>query len=408
MQERDNVLFFCNGNSVRTVMTKPIRNPAARSNLTGKSEGRHFAAHIHSRAMRIVSIFAIVLYVPLLASCSNSNPSSAETKLPPGSISLTGGGSTFSAVLFDRWFTVYHDSHPNTFIKYASVGSGEGVRRFIGNGIADEDRVEFGASDSAMSDAELAQTNNETLMVPVTAGCVVLAYNLPGFHGDLKLSRTAYAGIFLGEIKNWNDPLIAQSNPGVKLPNLTIVTVVRLDSSGTTFAFTGNLSAINDKWRGQFGQATLVNWPGTAMRGKGNEGVAGLIQNSPGSIGYVGFEFARRLGSDMAGLENKEGKFVQPSEQSCATGLATANLPENLRVFVTDPAGAESYPIVTFSWVLLRKTYKDPQIAKALRDLFLWCLQDGQRYASQVGYVPVPAAVVEKALSALNAINPGG
>ena len=360
------------------------------------------------KAMQVRNILTILLSLSILAGCAGSGSSSADTSIPPGSISLTGGGSTFSSVLFDRWFTVYHDSHPGTFVKYASVGSGEGVRRFIGKNVAQEDKIDFGASDAAMSDAEIAQTNNNTLMVPVTAGCVVLAYNLPGFHGDLKLSREAYSGIFLGEVTNWNDPVIARSNPSLNLPDLSITTAVRLDGSGTTFAFTGNLAAINDKWHGNFGQATLVNWPGNAMRGKGNEGVASLIQNSSGSIGYVGFEFARRLGLDMAALENKEGKFVQPSDQSCAAGLATAQLPENLRVFVPDPTGAESYPIVTFSWVLLHRTYADPQTGAALRELFRWCLQDGQRYASQVGYVPLPAPVAEKALAALNNANSGG
>jgi len=327
---------------------------------------------------------------------------------PPGSISLTGGGSTFSSLLFDRWFTTYHRSYPNTFIKYAPVGSGEGVRRFIGKDVAERDKVDFGVSDAAMSDAELAQTDNNTLMLPVTAGCVGLAYNLPGFHGDLKLSRQAYAGIFLGDVTNWNDPIIARSNPDVKLPDLTIAPVVRLDSSGTTFAFTGNLAAINDKWRNKVGQATLVDWPASAIHSKGNDGVAGTIQRSPGLIGYVGLEFARQLRLEMAALENKEGKFIHPSDQSCRAGLATAQLPDNLRVFVPDPSGPDSYPIVTFSWVLLHKTYPNPQTATALRELFRWCLQDGQLYASEVGYVPLPASVVEKALAALNNTKSGG
>lgn len=200
-----------------------------------------------------------------------------------------------------------------------------------------------------MSDVELAQTNNDTLMVPVTSACLVLAYNLPNYHGELRLSRKAYAGIFLGEIKKWNDPLIAQSNPGVKLPDLTIAIAARQDASGTTFAFTNNLSAISDRWRSLFGPATLVNWPGNAMRAKGNEGVAALIQKSEGSIGYVGYEFANRLGLDMAAIENKDGKFIQPAEQSCVAGLASADLPDNLRAFVPDPSGAKSYPIVTYS-----------------------------------------------------------
>ena len=356
---------------------------------------------------RVVPMLAVVLLVAFLVSCSRSKQNEGDAQLPPGSISLTGAGSSFDAVIFKRWFIVYHDSHPNTFIKYASVGSGEGVRRFIGTSVPEDQRVDFGASDAAMSDAELAQANNDAVMVPVTGGCVVLAYNLPGFHGDLKLSRQAYAGIFLGEITNWNDPIIAKSNPGVKFPNLTIVTVVRQESSGTTFAFTNNLAAISDRWRSLYGPVNLVNWPGNAMRANGSEGVAGLVEKSAGSIGYVGYEFAGRLGLDMAALENKEGKFVQPSQQSCESSLAAIDLPDNLRAFGPDPNGADSYPIVTFSWVLLRKQYQD-QTATSLRDLFRWCLQDGQRYASQLGYVPLPRSVVEKALAAVNGISPGG
>ena len=347
-------------------------------------------------------VLAAVVIVALGVGCK-----SGVNNLPAGSITLTGAGSSFDAVLFKRWFTVYHDSHPNVFIKYDSVGSGEGVRRFIGKNVSPEDKVDFGASDSAMSDVELAETNNDTLMVPVTSACLVLAYNLPNFHGELRLSRKAYAGIFLGEVKKWNDPLIAQSNPGLNLPNSEIAIAARQDASGTTFAFTNNLSAISERWRSLFGAATLVNWPGNVLRAKGNEGVSALIQRSEGSIGYVGYEYANRLGLDMAAIENKDGKYIQPAEETCVAGLASADLPDNLRAFVPDPSGANSYPIVTYSWVLLRKQYNDPQIAKALRDLFQWSLEDGQRYSSQIGYVPLPAQVAEKATQALETVNSG-
>lgn len=352
-----------------------------------------------------VPVLATVLIVTLLASCSRSKTD--DEKLPAGSVSLTGAGSSFDAVLFDRWFTVYHKSHPDVFIKYDSVGSGEGVRRFVGKNVSAEEKIDFGASDSAMSDVELAQTTNDTLMLPVTSACLVLAYNLPKVHGELRLSRKAYAGIFLGEIKNWNDPLIVQSNPGINLPNRTIAIAARQDASGTTFAFTSNLTAISDRWRSWFGPSTLVNWPGNTMHAKGNEGVAALIQRSEGSIGYVGYEFASRLGLNMAAIENKEGKFIKPTEQSCVAGLASADLPDNFRVFVPDPSGANSYPIVTYSWVLLRKRYDNPQTASALRDLFQWSLQEGQRYSPQIGYVPLPPSVAEKATKALEMLSSG-
>ncbi len=274
--------------------------------------------------------------------------------------------------------------------------------------IDQKEQVDFGASDAAMNDNQLAQANNDALMIPATAGCVVLAYNLPGYQGEIKLSRKAYAGIFLGEITRWNDPIIAAANPGVKLPNLTIVTAVRSDGSGTTFAFTNNLDAISDTWRARFGPGTLINWPGNAMRAKGNEGVAGLVEKSVGSLGYVGYEFARRIGLDYATLENKDGKYVKPSEQNCAAALASSEMPENLRLFVSDPSGAESYPIATFSWILLRKSYPNAQTADALKNLFQWSLQDGQHYASELGYVPLPKSVAEKALAAVNSITSGG
>jgi phosphate transport system substrate-binding protein len=355
---------------------------------------------------RIIPTTIILAYFVILAGCSRSEPE-VQAKLPAGTILLNGAGATFPSVFYNRLFDAYHDSHPQIAIKYAAVGSGEGIRRFIGKNVEEKEKVDFGASDAAMSDAEIASTGDNTLMVPMTAGCVVLAYNLPGFNRELKLSRRAYAGIFLGEIKQWNDPLIAQSNPGVKLPNVTIATAVRLDGSGTTFAFTKNLDAVSEKWRSQFGPATLVDWPGNAMRAKGNEGVAGLIGNSEGAIGYVGYEFARKLGLKTAAIENKEGKYVKPSEESCRVALATTEMPENLRIFVPDPEGADSYPIVTFSWILLRKKY-DPETAKALRELFLWCLQDGQRYSVELGYIEVPLSVAEKARAALNTIQSTG
>jgi phosphate transport system substrate-binding protein len=360
-----------------------------------------------STSYRILAPVIFVGFLAILAGCSRSEPE-VQAKVPPGAILLTGAGATFPSVLYNRWFSVYQHDHPKIVVKYAAVGSGEGVRRFIGKNIAEEERVDFGASDAAMSDAEIARADNNALMVPVTAGCVVLAYNLPGFPGELKLSRRAYSGIFLGEIKQWNDPLIAQSNPGVKLPNLTIATAVRLDGSGTTFAFTKNLDAISEKWRNQFGPATLVDWPGNAMRSRGNEGVAGLIGKSEGAIGYVGYEFARKLGLNTAALENKDGKFIKASDDSCRAALAAAEVPGNLRVFVPDPKGADSYPIATFSWILLRKNYPNAETANALRELFQWCLQDGQRYSPELGYVRVPASVAEKAAAALNTIKAEG
>jgi phosphate transport system substrate-binding protein len=309
-------------------------------------------------------------------------------------------------LLYKKWFAEYQALHPDVVITYDAVGSGEGVRRFIGKDVKEGDAVDFGASDAAMTDDQIVQISKGALLVPATAGSVVLAYNIPNFGGELKLSRDALAGIFLGRIRNWNDPAIAKANPGAALPKLTIVTVARQDASGTTFAFTKHLDAISPEWSARYGAATLIAWPGNTMLARGNENVAGRVQHSEGSIGYVGYEFAHRLGLEMASLENRDGSFVRPGYQTGMAALAAADLPPNLRLFIADPAGREAYPIVTFSWILLYREYADPGRGKAVRDLFRWCLNDGQKFASDLGYVPLSPNVSSKALGALGDAGP--
>jgi phosphate transport system substrate-binding protein len=342
---------------------------------------------------------AIAIIAAIVAGCEPQTP--PITASPRNGMLVKGAGATFPSLLYKQWFAEYERNHPQTGVNYEAVGSGEGVRRFIGQNIKDTERIDFGASDAAMTDEQIAQVPGGVLLLPLTGGCVTLSYNIPGLYGELRLSRRAYAGIFSGQIRNWDDPIIAESNPGLRLPRLTIVTVVRQDASGTTFAFTKHLDAINDSWRNQFGAANLVNWPGNAMRAEGNEGVAGRIQHAEGSIGYVGYEFAHRLGLRMALIENKSGAFVEPSAESCAAALASAEMPENFRVYVPDPAGSGAYPIVTFSWILLYKRYEG-QKAAVLHDLIAWCLRDGQNFAPALGYVPLPPKVVSKALAAVD------
>ena len=355
---------------------------------------------------RLLLALAVLGALGNFIACSSQSPGKALPVVPPGGVLLQGAGATFPSPLYKKWFAIYQQSHPQTVITYDAVGSGEGMRRFIGSNVSNDDKVDFGASDAALQDNQIAQVADGVVMLPVTAGGVVLAYNLPDVPQDLKLSRRAYTGIFLGEIKNWNDPLIAAANPGVKLPKLTIVTVVRRDASGTTFAFTKHLDAISEQWRSQYGPSTLVDWPGNAMRAKGNEGVAGLLSNSVGSLGYVGYEFAHRYGLQIALLENQAGKFIKPDAETLRTALASAQMPENLRVYVPDPTGPEAYPIATFTWILVRRSYADHTKTQALRDLFTWCLSDGQQYASNLGYVPLPNKVAEQAQAALQTVKP--
>ena len=355
---------------------------------------------------------AILLSVAILSGCSakgaptKRSANRLKPEIPANGILLQGAGATFPSVLYEKWFAMYQQSHPDHVITYDAVGSGEGIRRFIAQNIDPDDKVDFGASDAAMRDDEMAKVPAGTILLPLTAGSVALAYNLPDVPGDLRLSRDAYSAIFMGEIKNWNDPRIAKTNPGVNLPKITITTVVRQDGSGTTFAFTKHLDAISDAWRSQYGPATLINWPGNSMRASGNEGVAGRIKQSVGSIGYVSYEFARKTGLKVALLENRAGNFIAPSPETSASAIAAAgaHLPDNLRVYVPDPSGDDAYPIVTLTWILLYKNYLDPQKALALQELFRWCLTDGQKYASDLGYTPLPPNVATRSLAALNSI----
>ena len=315
-------------------------------------------------SVRTVLLAAAVAVLGFSTGCSTPDQLPAKPKVPAGGVLVAGAGATLPSPLYQSWFEAYRVDHPATVVTYDAVGSGEGIRRFVRRNVKEEEAVDFGASDAAMRDEEIAQVPKGVVLVPMTADAVVLAYNLPSFPGELRLARKAYTGIFLGEIKNWSDPLIARANRA-KLPKLTLTTVVRQDGSGTTYAFTKHLDAISEKWRSEHGPATLVNWPGDAMRAKGNEGVAARIKQSEGSIGYISSQFARKLGLKVAILENKAGQFVQPTEQSAGAALASAELPENLRAFVPDPAGADSYPIVTFSWVLLYKDYVDARKAQS-------------------------------------------
>ncbi len=358
---------------------------------------------------RFAAILAVVCVLAGVSGCSagavpRTDDEQLRPEVPAGGLLLQGAGATFPSILYKEWFRQYGAAHPTAVIAYAAVGSGEGVRRFVGRNIAGDEHVDFGASDAAMTDDERAAAQGGAVLVPATAGQIAIAYNLPDLPSPLRLSRLALAGIFLGEITRWNDQRVAAANPGVRLPNLTIATVVRQDGSGTTFAFTNHLDASSSEWHVRYGAATLVDWPGNAMRASGNDGVAARIKQSVGSIGYVGDEFARRLGLRSALLENRSHRFVAPSEESASAALQEVHLPQNMRAYVPDPQGQDAYPIVTLSWILLHRTYADARVATALQDLFRWCLTDGQRRAAALGYVPLPAEIVQRSLAEIDRV----
>jgi len=309
---------------------------------------------------------------------------------------LSGAGASFPAPLYQRWGVEYNKVNPAVQVNYQSVGSGAGIKNFTAN------IVDFGASDAAMTDAEIAKVAKGVVMIPATAGEVVYAYNLPGIK-SLNLPRVAMAGIYLGTITKWNDPVIAKANPGVTLPDLPIQVAYRSDGSGTTFVFTQHLSAISKEFAEKVGTDKSVTFP-VGVGGKGNEGVTALVKQSPGAIGYVEYGYAKGNGLSMANLENKAGKFVAPDGVSGAATLANMVMPENLRAWPVDPEGAGDYPIASFTWLLLYKKYDDAAKLKALKDFVTYGLTTGQGFAEELGYIPLPAPVVEKAKAALATI----
>jgi phosphate transport system substrate-binding protein len=311
-------------------------------------------------------------------------------------VTLQGSGASFPAPLYSRWFREFSDKNPDVRVNYQATGSGAGVKAFI------EGQTDFGASDAAMTDEEIAQAKDNVLLLPVTAGNVVLAYNLEGVK-DVKLTREVYAGMFLGEIKKWNDPKIAASNPDVKLPNVDVSVVHRSDGSGTSFVFTQHLSAISEAWKKGPGPGTAPNWP-TGVGGKKNDGVAALVRQTPGAIGYVEYAFAVTSKLDMAQLQNKAGKFVAPNLEGAAKALAAVALPDNLRAWVSDPEGDDAYPIVTYTWILAKKNYENKAKAAALKKVLAWTLTEGQKLSESLYYVALPAAVASRVQKAVDTI----
>jgi phosphate transport system substrate-binding protein len=341
------------------------------------------------------------LYVFILATvmaCTVSMGFAAKEKITLLNADIVGAGATFPAPLYQRWIKEFVKTTSNFTIFYDPVGSGDGIKRFMA------EEVDFGASDAAMNDSQIAQVQRGVQLIPATAGIIVLAYNLPDVADELRLSRKVYTDIFLGKIRYWNDERIRELNPRIKLPRLNIVTITRIDSSGTTWAFTNHLSAISTEWK-EIGPGVgkKVDWPGNSMSSRYNEGVAAKIKYSWGSIGYVEYGTAKRAGLSMATLENKMGQYVKPTDTSGTITLANTStqMPENLRMFIPDPDGMNSYPIVTYTWLLLYKSYIDKSKAKMVKQFVKWSLIQGQRYAAEYGYAPLPEPVAASALNAL-------
>jgi phosphate transport system substrate-binding protein len=324
--------------------------------------------------IRRIALLCLALSVPALAQTT-----------------LNGAGATFPYPMYSKWFSKYHDAHPEIQFNYQSIGSGGGIRQVLAG------TVDFGASDGPMSDEQLAQAKIKILHVPTVLGAVVPAYNVSGVTGEIKFTPEAIAGIFLGKITNWNDKAIASANPGVTFPkDEPIVVIHRSDGSGTTFIFTDYLSKVSSDWQSQAGKGTSVKWP-VGLGGKGNEGVAGMIRQMQGSIGYIELIYAVQNKISYGTVRNAAGEFVKASLDSVTAAAASVkSMPADFRVSITNAPGKDAYPISSFTWLLIPAQSKDAAKGKIIADFLNWMVDDGQKMTADLTYAPLPASVATK------------
>jgi phosphate transport system substrate-binding protein len=314
-----------------------------------------------------------------------------------GQTTLNGAGATFPYPMYSKWFSEYNKLHPDVQINYQSIGSGGGIRQVL-NGT-----VDFGASDGPMSDEQLKQAKTPILHIPTVMGAVVPAYNVPGVSGEIKFTPEALAGIFLGKIQKWNDPALTQANPGVKLPDQSIIVIYRSDGSGTTFIFTDYLSKISQDWANSVGKGTSVKWA-IGMGGKGNEGVAGQIRQLQGSIGYVELIYAVQTKIEYGNVKNASGAVIKADFASVTAAAAGSTMPDDFRVSITNAPGKTAYPISSFTWLLIPAKFSDAAKRDALKGFIKWAITDGQASTQNLSYAPLPKEVVAKELKAIDKI----
>jgi phosphate transport system substrate-binding protein len=307
-----------------------------------------------------------------------------------GAETINAAGATFPAPIYQKWFGEYKTAHPEVQINYQPIGSGGGIRQLT------EGTVDFGASDAPMTDEQLKALKVKALHFPTVMGAVVLSYNLPGVTAPLKLTPEAVAGIYLGDIKKWTDPKIKSVNPGVNLPDKEIEVVHRSDGSGTSFVFTDYLSKVSPDWKTKVGANASVSWP-VGLGGRGSDGVEGLIKQTPNSIGYVELIYAVNNKMAFADIKNAAGQFVTPSFSGVsAAAAASKEMPDDFRVSITNAPGAKSYPISTFTWLLIPSEIKDPAKKAAITGFLAWMLKDGQKDCEGLSYAQLPKGVVTK------------
>ena len=333
-----------------------------------------------------------MLVMAVAAAVITAGQASAETL-------INGAGATFPYPLYSKWFSEYAKVDPSVKFNYQSIGSGGGIKQITAQ------TVDFGASDKFLTDAELKAAPGKLIHIPTVMGAVVVTYNLPGVAKGLKLSSEDVADIYLGKITKWNDPKIANDNPGVKLPNQPIIVVHRSDGSGTTAIFTDYLSSVSGEWKGKVGMGASVKWP-VGLGGKGNEGVAGQVKTTQYTIGYVELAYAFENKLPYAFLKNKAGAFIEPSIKSTTAAAAAAakSMPADYRISLVNQSGKDAYPIVGFTWLLVYEQQKDATKGKKLVEFLNWELKKGQKMASTLLYAPLPenvAKMVEKTIKTI-------
>jgi phosphate transport system substrate-binding protein len=321
------------------------------------------------------------------------------TALSAQTIQINGAGATFPYPIYSKWFDEYHKAHPNAEINYQSIGSGGGIRQLSAG------TVFFGASDGPMTNDQILAAGFPVLHLPTVLGGVVPVYEIPGVNAELRFTGKLLADIFLGRITKWNDPAIRSVNPGVNLPNSEITVVHRSDGSGTSYIWCDYLAKVSPDWKKDVGVATSVNWP-VGVGGKGNEGVAGLVKQTPGAIGYVELIYAVQNKIPYGSVQNSAGEFLRASTATVSNAAAAAAkmMPKDFRVSITNAPGKDVYPISSFTWLLVQLNPKDKVRARMLTDFIRWALTDGQRYCEALGYAPLPKDVVALEMQALGKV----
>lgn len=338
----------------------------------------------------------VLAAVALTALLGSAAPSEAQ------GITLNGAGATFPFPLYSKWSQVYA-AERGVQINYQSIGSGGGIRQFM------EKTVDFGATDGPMTEEQMAQAGGRVLHIPMVAGAVVPVYNVTGVAQGLNFTPDLLADIFLGKVTRWNDPRLSRVNPNAALPSADIVVVHRSDGSGTTAIWVNYLSKVSAEWKTKVGEGTSVNWP-TGLGGRGNEGVAGLVRQTPNTLGYVELAYALTNKMTFGNVRNKAGQFVRPSLSSTTKAMegALAAIPEDYRVFFTNPDGKDVYPVAGFTWILIYGDQIDPVKGKALAEFLWWATHDGQKYAPTLLYAPLPKNMVARIERSLKSITSKG